>query len=90
LLFFPLPPMTQHVSQVRLEHAATEEVRSDADTLSLVADGLSELTVGEVGRSDHVVPLLAGHRLHDLPALAPLATLGDALVLADSHCDQTI
>jgi len=73
------------ISEVAFVDTALHVVADGADTDGLVAEGLGELTVLEVAGSDNVEPFLLGHGLNDLLLGAALATLGDALVLSDSH-----
>jgi len=74
------------VGEVGLVDTALHVVGDGADTDGLVADGLGDLAVLEVLGSDDVKPFLLGHGFNDLLLVSTLATLGDALVLADSHC----
>ena len=73
------------LGEVGFVDAALHVVGDGADADGLVAEGLGELTVLEVAGSDNIEPLLLGHGLNNLLLVATLATLGDALVLADSH-----
>ena len=73
------------IGEVAFVDTALHVVGDGADTDGLVAEGLGELTVLEVAGSDNIKPFLLGHGFNNLLLGATLATLGDALVLADSH-----
>jgi hypothetical protein len=72
------------VSEVGLNDAAFESLRSNVGTLGTRNDGLANVAMGENGRSLELIPFLLLEGIHSLLSLSLLA-FGKALVLAYCH-----
>merc|ERR1719341_394786 len=73
------------VCQVELKHSAAELLRRDLGALSLGDESLAAVAAGEHRWRLDVIPLLLEEGVAGLLLAALLASLGEALVLADRH-----
>jgi len=73
------------VSEVHLDDAVLETFGGDLGTLGTGDQGLAALALTEVRRGLDVVPFLGEEDVTDLLLVALLASLGEALVFANSH-----
>lgn len=73
------------IGQRNLKHAALQTVRGNPGALGAVNQGLSDLPVREHVRGLHIVPILAGERIHNLLFRSFFASFGGTLIFADRH-----